>query len=102
MESLEIIVVSKVETKRSLLEVFEVKTAMTLSLLELVEVNKLKMSVIDMMELSWKDHLSLVHPLVYDVLSLSIVYLCSLIDDLCFDMPVLYVPFYGRYDIVPL
>ena len=55
MESLEIIVVSKVETKRSLLEVFEVKTAMTLSLLELTEVNELKMSVIDMMELSRKD-----------------------------------------------
>ena len=72
MESLEIIVVSKVETKRSLLEVFEVKTAMTLSLLELIEVNELKMSVIDMMELSWKDSM-VNHQLVFYITSFPLL-----------------------------
>ena len=72
MESLEIIVVSKVETKRSLLEVFEVKTAMTLSLLELTEVNELKMSVIDMMELSWKDSM-VNHQLVFYITSFPLL-----------------------------
>ena len=38
----------------------------------------------------------------YDVLSLLIVYLCSFVDDLCFNMPMQYVHFYGIYDIVPL
>ena len=55
MNNLGIIVVSKVDTKTSLLELFEVNMVMSLSLLELIEVSKLKTSVMDLMELNWKD-----------------------------------------------
>lgn len=51
MDNLEIIVV----TKMNLLEIFEVNMVMSLSLLELIEVSKLKMCVMDLMKLSWKD-----------------------------------------------
>ena len=55
MDNLEIIVVRKVLTKMNLLEVFEVNMVMSLSLLELIEVSELKMCVMDLMELSWKN-----------------------------------------------
>ena len=51
----------------NLLEVFEVNMVVSLSLLELIEVSKLKMCVIDLMELSWKD--SMMNLLFYKVLS---------------------------------
>ena len=51
----------------NLLEVFEVNMVVSLSLLELIEVSKLKMCVMDLMELSWKD--SMMNLLFYKVLS---------------------------------
>ena len=51
----------------NLLEVFEVNMVVSLSLLELIEVSKLKICVMDLMELSWKD--SMMNLLFYKVLS---------------------------------